>query len=269
MRKFLRPQDVLLLGLSAVADLFQEFQDPFGVLSKGYESMHGWVPHRFRKKNYHHLVWRSLRTGYIEKVTKNGEVYLRLTTNGAQRIKRDFPILALQKKPWDKKWRVVTFDIQEVHRQARERFREKLKELGFGMLHKSVFISPHDVLFDFSEFVEEQGLSDAVFLMEVSHIMVGDVKKLASKLWKLDELNESYRKIIEKIERNDLTIIGGRRKQLNMRDVQNRKVKAEFVQKIRREYLEVVLNDPFLPKELLPYDWKGVLVKDYIKKLRK
>ena len=44
---------------------------------------------------------------------------------------------------WDKKWRIVIFDIpQELHKN-RNYFRNKLKYLGFYMLQKSVFVIPY------------------------------------------------------------------------------------------------------------------------------
>ena len=44
---------------------------------------------------------------------------------------------------WDKKWRIVIFDIpQELHNK-RNIFRAKLKHLGFHMLQKSVFVFPY------------------------------------------------------------------------------------------------------------------------------
>ncbi len=43
---------------------------------------------------------------------------------------------------WDKKWRLVFFDIPEKRRSVRNALRDKLKELGFYELQKSVFIYP-------------------------------------------------------------------------------------------------------------------------------
>jgi len=44
---------------------------------------------------------------------------------------------------WDKKWRIVIFDIPEKKRYQREIFRDKLKKLGFLKIQKSVFIFPY------------------------------------------------------------------------------------------------------------------------------
>jgi len=50
------------------------------------------------------------------------------------------------KKPkiWDKKWRIVVFDIPEKHKKAREAIRECLNNLGFYKFQKSVFVLPFE-----------------------------------------------------------------------------------------------------------------------------
>jgi hypothetical protein len=45
---------------------------------------------------------------------------------------------------WDGKWRLVMFDIPHTKKRAREALRQKLKELGFYQLQKSVFIFPYE-----------------------------------------------------------------------------------------------------------------------------
>ena len=44
-------------------------------------------------------------------------------------------------KIWDKKWRIVVFDIPEKQRGARDSLRTYLKKLDFYELQKSIFIS--------------------------------------------------------------------------------------------------------------------------------
>lgn len=44
---------------------------------------------------------------------------------------------------WDGLWRVVIFDIPEEKKLARDVLRNKLKELGFIQLQKSVFVLPY------------------------------------------------------------------------------------------------------------------------------
>lgn len=50
------------------------------------------------------------------------------------------------KKPklWDKKWRIVLFDIPKDKKKIREAFRFHLKRLGFYQYQKSVFVLPYE-----------------------------------------------------------------------------------------------------------------------------
>lgn len=57
-------------------------------------------------------------------------------------------------KQWDKKWRVVIFDIPEPQKNMREIFRKHLKYLGFYPLQKSVWVHPYPC-FDEIEFLRQ------------------------------------------------------------------------------------------------------------------
>lgn len=272
MRKLLRPQDIFLLGLTTALDIFEEIRDPFRTLSKSYENMYGWAPKKYKRHEFNHLVWRSLKAGYIEKVERNGNIYIRVTSEGEKRVRRDFPILRLQRKPWDGKWRMIMFDIQELERRKREDLRRKLRELGFGMLQESVFITPHDIIKDFSEYVDNIGLHDSVYILEVSHIVAGKQRELARKVWRLDELNEKYLEIfrkVEEIENSHLTALSGRTGQLNGKDGLGRggTERDRRIMRIKEIYLSILLSDPFLPKALLPENWWGDKAGKLIKKL--
>lgn len=45
-------------------------------------------------------------------------------------------------KTWDKKWRLVMFDVPEKKVQARRAINFALKRLGFAQYQKSIFITP-------------------------------------------------------------------------------------------------------------------------------
>jgi len=91
-------------------------------------------------------VYSLRRQGYIE-IIKEGDdkVKIQLTSKGKTRIK-EFSMEGLsitKPKNWDKKWRVVIFDIPNKFTKAREALRKKIKELGFYQLQKSVWIYPY------------------------------------------------------------------------------------------------------------------------------
>jgi len=65
-------------------------------------------------------------------LTDKGRVYLQ---------SRD--IVTIQKKRWDKKWRILLFDIPESRKAVRDIVRHALTTLGFIQLQKSVWVCPH------------------------------------------------------------------------------------------------------------------------------
>ena len=102
--------------------------------------------------------WKNIDKQYLYKIihefknerlvdyreNKHGTVEIVLTEKGKKKA-LSFKIDEMKiRKPirWDKKWRVVMFDIPEKRRWGRDAIREKLKNLGFYELQKSVFIHP-------------------------------------------------------------------------------------------------------------------------------
>ena len=79
-----------------------------------------------------------------------------ITDRGKEKLLRyNLDNLEIEKpKKWDDVWRIVTFDIPESKKSARNALRSKLKELGFCQLHKSVLIYPYPCLSEV-QFIEE------------------------------------------------------------------------------------------------------------------
>ena len=89
-------------------------------------------------------LYRSKMIDYKE--NDDGTVSMVLTDDGRKKIiKYDLDKIQI-KKPikWDTLWRMVIFDIPENERRGRIALAEKLKELGFYPMQKSVFIYPYE-----------------------------------------------------------------------------------------------------------------------------
>jgi len=96
---------------------------------------------------------RTVREFYRERLVSrventDGTTSIVLTDKGKLRV-LEFNIYQLKiKKPqkWDGKWRIVMFDIPEKLKSKRDVLREKLKDLKFFELQKSVFVHPYPCL---------------------------------------------------------------------------------------------------------------------------
>jgi len=81
----------------------------------------------------------------IEIVHRNGVPCYALTEKGAATLsKHELKQAAIKKqKRWDKKWRIVIFDVRETRRFCRDSIRASLKNLGFKYLQDSVWLYPY------------------------------------------------------------------------------------------------------------------------------
>ncbi|OGD68414.1 hypothetical protein A2996_03555 [Candidatus Campbellbacteria bacterium RIFCSPLOWO2_01_FULL_34_15] len=99
-----------------------------------------------RKKRLNGAIENLLRKDLIEFETKNGKKFVRLTKKGSdQLVKYQLGDLEIKKpKKWDKKWRMIIFDIKESRRTTRDILRNTLNRLGFVKLQNSVWVFPYD-----------------------------------------------------------------------------------------------------------------------------
>lgn len=247
MKKLLRRKDILLLTLAGMEEIVEEIRDPLHIMSSAYKNMYGFIPHQYTRKNFSQAVWRSIKTGDIERVVMNNNAYLRLTTAGKDKIHRDFPLTKFSKY-WNKKWVILIFDIEEKSRKLRDILRLKLKNIGFGMLQQSVWITPLPIAKDMMEFIESSNLKECVFILEVSSVLLGNPKELARKVWDLDKIEEKQVKLgIEKEDmKNYIKNTNGR---IKKGDIEEFEIKKK---ELKKKQLELVLSLPFLFKELLP-----------------
>lgn len=94
---------------------------------------------------------RAIRSLYqsklvTEKQNPDGTVTIVLTDQGKQKaLTYDLENMKIKKpKQWDKKWRIVLFDIPDRIKKIRDALRFHLKNLGFYEFQESVFVHPYD-----------------------------------------------------------------------------------------------------------------------------
>lgn len=80
-----------------------------------------------------------------ERENPDGSLTMVLTDKGKEKaITFHIDNMEIKKpKVWDKKWRMVIFDVPEKKRAARDVLRANLKRLGFYEFQKSVFVHPY------------------------------------------------------------------------------------------------------------------------------
>jgi len=95
-----------------------------------------------RQKSFNNLKRSKFIT---QKQQYDGSVIVSLSEKGRLRaLNIKLRHLDNKKQVWDKKWRMVSFDIPNTHRKGRDAIRYRLKTAGFYELQESMFLSPYD-----------------------------------------------------------------------------------------------------------------------------
>jgi len=84
------------------------------------------------------------KDGYLEAdlEEKSNRRLVRLTEQGRIKALGGYDPPAIWNRPWDGKWRFAIFDVPEKDAKLRRRFRRVLRHEKFGILQKSVWITP-------------------------------------------------------------------------------------------------------------------------------
>ncbi|MBI4708765.1 MAG: CRISPR-associated endonuclease Cas2 [Candidatus Portnoybacteria bacterium] len=110
------------------------------------------------------------------KTDRDGVISMVLADNGKTKaLKYQLEDMRIKKQAWDRKWRIVIFDIPEEQKMARDAFRFRLKKIGFHELQKSVFVHPFEC--------EDEINFIAEFYQIKPHILYGVIEKIDNDLY--------------------------------------------------------------------------------------
>ena len=158
-----------------------------------------------------------------------------LTTKGKLEIKTR---LAFKKYgPWDNKWRIVLFDLNENDRKYRLLLVDELHKLGFGALQRGAYISAYPLLKTIDRMADYWGIRQNVSLITAEKIEEANL----AKCWQLDTINKQYENFIKMSQRIQ-------------RHARLWPLQAKILE---QNFADIFALDPHLPDELLPKNWHG------------
>jgi DNA-binding transcriptional regulator PaaX len=172
-------------------------------------------------------VRRALARAVVhgEVIKSKGNKY-QVSSRGRQRVRDLRPYLF--KRTWDKKWRMVVFDVPERYRGIRTVLRRFLLSMGFTAWQRSIWITPFDVSLEVREFIKASSLGKMAYLLEVNKVVGVDSAEVALRAWKLKKLSQDYV------------------------DFAQACIKCKRVtSNIQRKFVNFLTDDPFLPAGLL------------------
>lgn len=243
--------DFLLFQFYLSGELFgaQTHGDISLAFEKARESLKD-LNYRKFKRAISYLLENDLVTKKsLDKRKRGGIVEIKITQEGRKRIE-EITSSYKETRTWDKKVYLITYDIPEEQRVKRNRLREYLKRIGCGFLQESVWLSPYNPKKIIKDFITENNLGGLVLVSSLGKdgsIGEENLKSLVNRVYKLESLNERYKKFINNFDKN----------------IFFDKITFSFA------YYQILNDDPQVPFELLPNDWFGdKAYKRYISKIK-
>lgn len=179
----------------------------------------------------------------IEKLTndqKSDEVTYRLTEKGYLAICLEFPFFRFLKQEWDKRWRIISYEIPEEKREIRDRLRRQMQGWGLGPWHRSFWLTPHPIIDNLRDLVVGREEEKYIQAFEADYVF-GNKEILIEKVWQKNKLDNDYRQLFKKWH----GVLSGQEEKL----IKLKKV-IDF-------YIDLLKIDPGLPKELVGEKWIG------------
>lgn len=136
-----------------------------GLAEKAYRKHHAELP-GVTEADFRRTAYYAKARGYIS--VHHGRIIL--STKGLERLgKLQLRTMIIPKK-WDKHWRLISFDIPENKRQARDAIRRLVKQMGFLKLQASLWVYPHDCLAQLKSIQAAYGITDDIRLIIATEI---------------------------------------------------------------------------------------------------
>jgi phenylacetic acid degradation operon negative regulatory protein len=175
----------------------------------------------------------------------------RLTEKGFAELSLLFPFCRFLHEKWDGKWRIISYEIPEKKRELRDRLRREMQGWGLGPWHRSFWITPHPVIDTLKKLVFQKEEEKYILAFEADHVF-GEKEVLIEKVWGKTALDKQYRELFKKW--HDI--------------LSSESEKADKFKKVITEYINILKNDPGLPKELIGEQWIGFEGFNIFKEIR-
>ncbi|MGI9623452.1 MAG: PaaX family transcriptional regulator C-terminal domain-containing protein [Acidimicrobiales bacterium] len=150
--------------------------------------------------------------------------------------------------PWDGVWHIASFEIPEDQRAARDALRGQIIDLFGGQLSGGLYLSP----FGWEPWLESiahmHGVADRLTTLEASSVRHGgtsDQAAVASLVWPVSEVHDSYVQFIDRWE----PLVSA------VPDNPGIAIRAAF--EAAAEFEAAFRQDPLLPAEVVPAQFAG------------
>ena len=125
-----------------------------------------------KASGYSRVLKELKRQGLVHITKSGGEIHYTLTPAGAYRLQEVIVDELVIPRPsnWDKRWRLVAFDIPIAQSRSRQKFVVKLQALNFTMLQKSLWVHPFPCFDQIEQLAGHYNVFRYCSLMEIDRL---------------------------------------------------------------------------------------------------
>lgn len=181
-------------------------------------------------------IAHARRKRLLSPVVRGRHTLPEITEEGKRRLSAIIPMYD-EKRVWDARMHLITYDIPETQAKDRGELRDFIRTIGAARLQDSVWITPYNPIDVLRSFINEHRLSGTVIVSDMGEngsIGEEDIISLVARVWRLDRLNDRYTEWLSEA---------------------NKSSRLDHWMMI--SFLSILKDDPQLPFPLLPLWWKG------------
>ncbi len=211
------------------------------------------------EERYRRAARRLEERGMVAYITRNGTRVLDLTPEARAGLPWDVDPERRWKVRWNGAWYVMSYDVPEKECHDRVVLRTFLKRHRFGLLHRSVWITPFDCRAWYKDLQVAAGVNDVAYLMSVKGFVGMDHERVVDQAWPWDRIDRAHRWYLEQAESVSERVrshgLGDRTERVNLL--------AENAVALRT----ALALDPLLPQRLHPRGYLGPAILEASREL--
>lgn len=227
---FLLPKDKRALGLERVFKLLEPFEKSETAVRVGLS--------------------RAVKSNILKNYKKGKDVYYEITEQGLQAVeewRQLFEVILLKYKSsqevWNNNWEVVSMTLPRDLSEKRDELNRKLREYGFGLLNKSIWVSPYRFSQSILKYAKDLEIEECIAVFESK--LVQKPVEFVESIWNLEQINEEYKNFNNKYN------------ELDTKEFITKEQAIVFLLNLGWEYVSIAGSDPLLPPSLLDKGWEG------------
>lgn len=196
---------------------------------------------------------RLVQDGWLHPTRIGKLSFYSMTEEHVARVKKHYPRVYGQPfRDWSGTWYLLLAGVSGLDRKGLGNLWESLRWHGVGRLSPDIFVSAAENIDAVDLLLQELDLREKIEVMRAESILPKDetlLRGIVEKAWDIDHIGDLYDQFLARFRPLWLDLDGG----VSFDGKQAFMLRALLIS----EYRAVALQDPRLPKELLPDSWAG------------